>query len=129
MKRIICLVLYFILSTGLFAESAGVILVLSSLSSTGLTAVSALTDMVGKRSARLERMREFVDKNGLYLASDAAGSGKEYLGCVADIAGVKPEKRDMFFRVVRESYATVFPGENIDSNYSAGVLIEIAEKL
>ncbi|HRX15442.1 MAG TPA: DUF3015 family protein [Spirochaetota bacterium] len=129
MKRIICLVLYLIFSTGLFAESAGVILVLSSLSSTGLTAVSALSDMVGKRSARLERMREFVDKNGLYLASDVAGSGNEYLGCVADIAGVKPDKRIIFFRVVRENYVTVFPDENVDSNYSAGVLIDIAEKL
>ena len=129
MKRIICIVLYFTVSTALFAESAGLILVLSSLSSTGLTAVSALTDMVGKRSARLERMREFVDKNGLYLASDAAGSGDEYLGCAADIAGVKQDKRNLFFRVVRESYAAVFPGENIDSNYSACVLIDIAEKL
>ncbi|MDA3898959.1 MAG: DUF3015 family protein [Spirochaetes bacterium] len=129
MKKILCFITTLLITTTAFAESFGLITVLATLSSTGLTAASVFTNNIAARSAQLARMREFIEQNGMYVASDAAGGGTEYLGSVADIAMVSDEKRDLFYKRMRKNYSVIFPTDELLPMYSAETILEISESL
>ncbi|MFW6364925.1 MAG: DUF3015 family protein [Spirochaetota bacterium] len=128
-KKICFTVIAVLLAGNVWAASAGLIVVLSSLSSTALTAVNAFTENVLWKSSRLERMKEFVEENDPLLAADISRARGGTLDALAEIAEVPTPKRDDFFVLLKDNYSVLYPAAETAPEYRAQTILEITELL
>lgn len=129
LKRIALVTVTLLLGSQLWAASTGLIVVLSSLSCTALSAVNSLTENVLFSSSQLEKMKKFVEDNDLILSAEMSRADGESLDAVADIAEVPEEKRTEFYSIMQENYSVIYPEAEVEPEYRARTILEISELL
>lgn len=61
------------------------------------------------------QMSMLIDGNRHLLAQDTANGGGEMLASVASLAGVAPQDRDAFYRVLQAHFTTIFPAPSVST--------------
>jgi hypothetical protein len=111
------------------AASIGLIVVLSSLSTTGMLAVNTITDSILMSSNKTNRMRQYIEENETLLTVDIARSYGDSLEGAADIVEIPEEKRELFYKNLKDHFSIIFPEFETSAEYKAETIVEIADML
>lgn len=129
MKKLSIVFLILFSAGQLWGASTGLIVVLSSLSTTALTAMETFTDNALGQSSTFEQMKAFIQENDMLLAADIARADGNTLDAVATIAGVPEPKRKDFFLQMQQHYSEIYPDETADPAYRAQAILALSRKL
>lgn len=97
---------------------------------TGVFGISSGTSEcapVGK-TASIDRLNEFADRNFNDLARDIAAGKGETVATVADLLNVPVESRPAFYRNLQARFTEIFPSPAVESAHVVEAITTIAAK-